>query len=116
MDEKRFPPPGDHAGYREPAPRMADDPLPPEAPVARHHVVASRPSEPDLAIQRAATEAIAAKQEALIAARERELRRETMTRVLVVVAVLFVAICLSWWLVQRPRHVFPLPPPPASRV
>ena len=115
MDEKRFPPPGNQAGYREAAPHVADDPPPPDAPIVRHHVVASRPSDPDLAIQRAATEEIAAKQEARIAASERKQRREMTLRVLGIVALLL-AIYLFSWLTHRPRHVTPRPSPPAGRV
>lgn len=99
VDEKRFPPPGNEVGYREPAPPAARAPEPTAAePVARRHVVASRPDEPDLALQKAATEDIARKQEERLA-RDEAWRRKMRPIIILV----YVAGAVIWTIVRLGR-------------
>ena len=98
MDEKRFPPPGNEVGYREAAPPVARGPEPePTAaePVPRRHVIASRPDEPDLALQKAATEDIARKQE------ERLARDEAWRRKMRPIVILFYVAFGALWVIVR---------------
>ena len=98
MDEKRFPPPGNEVGYREAAPPVAPSPEPTAAePVPRRHVVASRPDEPDLAIQKAATEDIARKQEERLARDEAWRRKMRPVIILVYVAGAVIWVVVRLW-------------------
>ena len=99
VDEKRFPPPGNEVGYREPAPPAVREPEPTAAePVVRRHVVASRPDEPDVALQKAATEDIARKQEERLA--RAEARRRKVRPIIIIV---YVAGAVIWTVVRFGR-------------
>ena len=96
MDEKRFPPPDDEVGYREAAPPASERPEPEAHPSARH-VLASRPDDPDLALQKAAIEDTVAKQNARVAEVEAQQQRvRRVGRVLVAVAVAGALVLLEW--------------------
>ena len=107
MTGKYFPAPGQDAGYREagqPAPDLA--PRAPEPLEVHAHVIATRPDDPELALQRASTEAIARKQELEIARREEQLRRERV-RGIVLGIVYVVVIFAVAFLFARSMHNHP---------